>query len=265
MKKNLTILIVCLFYLVGYKAFSQTSGNAGANYCTPSIASGCTNWRTISVNVGPFSWSQETSTDCETSNFLGDTIRLNPGMTYSMEVSNANWCGAGVWIDFDNDFGLDTSDNVFHKYEANETNIYQFSLNIPETMLPGNYRLRVLTGWGTDCYNQSNNGFGPCGQYEYGNFQDFTLKISNPTSVIKSEKSNPLFVVSQSPDFLKLTLQAPLPKNAAIRLFTLQGKVVGEFWPESGQCEIATTALPEGVYLVGVSGQSRIQKVLIQR
>lgn len=259
------ILIFSWLFLLASEARSQIFGNSGANYCSPSFSSGCNNWRTLNVNVGQFSWSQETADDCQTSDFLLDTIRVNPGMSYTMEITNANWCGTGVWIDFGQDFGFDTSDNVFRMYEANETNIYQFTLTIPELQDLGNYRLRVITGWGTDCYSPSNNGFGPCGDYEYGNFQDFMLKVSLPTlnSEIHTLKSN--YTISRKEEEIRVNFHPAEFMPSELTLFSMLGKRLETYQIVLDTCYIDTSALPNGIYMIGGFEGKGLQKVFINR
>lgn len=258
-------LIFSLLFFHAYEVKSQFHETTGANYCNPTFASGCTNWRTISVNVGQFTWSQETSVDCETSDFLLDTIRVNPGMSYNMEITNANWCGTGVWVDFGQDFGFDTSDNVFRKYEANETNIYQFNLTIPDLQEVGNYRIRVITGWGTDCYSPSNNGFGPCGDYEYGNFQDFMLKVSLPTSKSGIRKSKSDYTLIQKEEEIQVAFQGTECMPSSLTIYSILGNPINTFQTRSGICLIPTSVLPNGMYMIGGLKGNVLHKVWICR
>lgn len=76
----------------------------------------------------------------------------------------------------------------------------------------GSYRMRVIAGCGTDCYTESANGFGACGVYQYGNFEDFTLYVAeiatgtNPAALL-----NPQLKVS--PNQVTELLTVDIPKH----------------------------------------------------
>lgn len=236
------------------------NGNAqfGANYCAPTFSNGCLNWRSINIMVSNFNWSQETSDNCLLSNFLTDTIYLTAGNNYQMEITNANWCGAAAWLDIGNDFLFDTSDNIFHQYQANETNIYTFNFPVSGLMEPGVYRLRVVTGWGTDCYNQSNNGFGPCGSYEYGNFQDFSVKINSASANRNklSDRQNFIVYKNRNEWEIKSNLKEGLRED--ITLYNLQGKLVGTIKLDGSTWKIPDNLFNEGFYIIRIGRFSEI-------
>ena len=61
---------------------------------------------------------------------------------------------------------------------------YDIQITGPATVAAGTYRMRVIAGWGTDCFDSaSTNGYGACGSYQYGSYQDFTIHVVAPSSV----------------------------------------------------------------------------------
>lgn len=266
MKTNtkIPIVLALLIIIFSLPSRAQNQGTAGANYCMPTFSNGCFNWRTINIMVNNLTWSQETATNCQTSSFLNDTIFASPGGSYNVEITNANWCGTGVWIDFGRDFGLDSSDNVFHSYQANETNIYQFGLSLPDTMAPGVYRFRVVTGWGTDCFSESNNGFGPCGSYQYGNFQDFSLKVQAPTAVSGLQKTQKELVVTQDETGFRIISELSATLENPPRLWNSHGQLMGLFQFNQTGWTFPSARLSKGIYLVEAGKKGGFQKVILR-
>lgn len=244
-----------LFFLAN---IPHGSAQFGANYCQPTFSNGCLNWRSINIMVANLNWSQGTADNCMNSNFLSDTIYLTAGNNYQMEITNANWCGASAWLDVDNDYLFDTSDNIFHQYQANETNIYSFNFSVHPLQDPGVYRLRVITGWGTDCYNQSNNGFGPCGTYEYGNFQDFSVKIIGASNVNDRLHRKPNFSIYQVGKDWEIRSNRPHGLEEQMNIFNLQGKLVAAIKSDGNSWKIPKSQFSEGFYIIHLGNVSEI-------
>jgi hypothetical protein len=225
--------------------------------CNPDFDSGCSNWRTKSISIAGFSWSQATSTNCAQGNFTQDTIFLVPGVGYSMTIQNGSWCGTGVWVDLNNDNSLDTSENLYYKYLANENNTYQFTLTLPDSLPLGAYAIRVVSGWGTDCFSESENGFGPCGIYTYGNYQDFILKATTVTSQKpkQQQEDRRIRAFKTTGDLLKIELPETLEAGQEVRIYDLQGNVVRRLTGQGLQWEIPLNHLSHGLYWIGIQGK----------
>jgi hypothetical protein len=145
-------------------------------YCSPSFVNSCFSWSNQSIGLDSINW---TLTDCTLSDFTSMSTTVTPGDSVAMSVTSGDWCGCSVWIDFNQDFAFDTIENLFHNYNGNQTYTYNFYIHIPPGLPPGSYRMRVLAGWGSDGYTEgSGNGWGPCGSYQYGNFDDFTINVA---------------------------------------------------------------------------------------
>lgn len=168
-------------------------------YCTPSFINGCSLWKNQAIALDSINWSIGLD-NCINYDYTGLSTTLTVGVPYNMQVTNGNWCGCGVWIDFNQDQSFDNGENLFHLYTANESNTYNFSITIPTSVPNGSYRMRVVAGWGTDCYAESNNGYGACGNYQYGNFDDFTVHIEGiPTGILQPATGQPMLKVSPNP------------------------------------------------------------------
>jgi GEVED domain/PKD domain len=167
-----------LFYALMLLAFFANT--ASAQYCSPTFTNGCFSWRNQNIVVGSINWALG-STSCNTSDYTGLSTTVTAGETLPMTVTNGNWCGAGVWVDFNSDFAFDDSENLYHSYQGASTATYNFNITIPANVAAGSYRMRVIAGWGTDTFDSaSTNGHGACGSYQYGSFQDFTLQVVAP-------------------------------------------------------------------------------------
>lgn len=204
MKTNVHIMAFLMLLLTGGYLFGQK------NYCSPTFSSGCSSWHNNSVTLDSIQWALG-STTCTISDYTNLKTTLIKGNTYSMTVTNGSWCGVGVWIDFNNDMVFDNSEVLYYEYNAQEIQTYNFNINIPSTVANGLYRMRVIAGWGTDCYStSSSNGYGPCGTYQYGNFDDFTVKIvSTQTGVEEFENQK----VSLSPNPVENNANVSVPEN----------------------------------------------------
>jgi len=216
----------------------------GQNFCSPVFALGCFNWNTQYVSVSNLSFT--IGSDCMIWDNTSDTAKVNAGSNYNMTISNGSWCGAGVWIDYNNDNSFDTSENVFHQYTANQMNTYSFNFTIPSSIASGNYRMRVISGWGTDCFSPSStNGFGPCGSYQYGNYNDFTISVSNTTSIewIVLDDDKTIY-----PNPVSFELNISNRDVNEINIFNLNGKLL--LSEKNPSQKINVSEIPKGSYFI---------------
>lgn len=242
MKKHSTTLLTIVLMMLNVS-------NMKAQFCSPSFASGCFSWRTQSVNVEAINWTVGTCTD---NDFTTDTAFLGASLPYAMTITNGDWCGAGVWVDLNNDLSFDASENLFYSYQANATNSYSFNLVIPAGTPTGNYRMRVISGWGTDCFNTSANGYGPCGSYQYGNFVDFTASVDGSTGIQQIGNALPILSASPNPfnDIVKVTLSKTPSENATIQIGDVIGRVVYKSGISSTSAIINLADLNRGFYFL---------------
>ena len=146
----------------------------------PSFANGCFSWSSQNIVLNTINWSLG-STQCTDYDHTAQSTNLQAGSSYPMSVTNGSWCGCAVWIDFDNSFTFDPGENLFYLYSAIATQTYNFNITIPALTPNGSYRMRVISPWGSDGFTPGQgNGWGGCGSFQYGNFDDFTINISAP-------------------------------------------------------------------------------------
>lgn len=238
-----------------------------AQYCSPSFLNGCSLWRNQSISIDSINWTIGSSL-CSTSDYTSDTAYLNAGSSYAMNVSNGDWCGCGVWIDFNSDFAFDSTENLFHLYTANQTNYYSFNISIPVSVSTGIYRMRVIAGWGTDCYTVSGNGYGPCGSYQYGNFDDFTVSIlALPTGTEDAMLSGHTFIEAfPNPVSDLLTISIPDFKsgNVQLRLTDITGRLIQNIPVVPNEQQVLDVRyLNKGIYLLNYIDSSNSQTLKI--
>ncbi len=173
--KQISILLKLLFVVVFFMATNMAKAQV---YCAPSFVNGCFSWNNQTISVGTITWAAATTTACTLWDFTTMSTVIAPGATVPMTVTNASYCGCSVWVDFNSDGDFDDiGENLYSQYTALSSNIYNFSISIPAATPVGLYRMRVIASWGSDGVTVSPNGYGGCGAYQYGNYDDFTLNI----------------------------------------------------------------------------------------
>ena len=217
-----------------------------AQYCSPNFANGCFNWYTHSVDVAELSWE---ATDCNASDQTDLSATVVAGVAMPMTVVNANWCGCAVWVDLDDNGDFDASEERFHLYGNMETATYDFDLLVPEGTVAGPHRMRIISGWGSDGVSVGDNGYGPCGDYQYGNHVDFMLNVE-PASGI-AEQGMTIRSLGANPTTGTLVLNASEPVDHVL-VRSVDGRVVRSipFNHHSGQLIVDMSGLLSGPYLV---------------
>jgi hypothetical protein len=253
MKTNVHILAFLMLLMTGGYLFGQK------NYCSPTFLSGCSSWHNNTISLDSIQWALG-STTCTLSDYTNLKTTLIKGNTYSMTVTNGSWCGVGVWIDFDNDMVFADQEVQYYAYIAQASQTYNFNISVPSTVPNGTYRMRVIAGWGTDCYSStSSNGYGPCGSYQYGNFDDFTVKIvSTQTGVDEFENQK----ITLGPNPVENNAIVKVPANRLplkYSIVDITGKLVkdGIFSAENNSVDLSS--LLKGVYFIDFNSNSAEQ------
>ncbi len=171
------------------QCFTTVSSAHTSTYCSPSFLNGCTLWGNQSVVLDSINWSLS---DCTISDYTALSTTLVAGDSVAMSVTSGVWCGATVWIDFNNDEVFDSLENLFHSYVgADPSYTYDFYITIPPGTPAGSYRMRVIGAWGSDGYTVGGgNGWGGCGSFQYGNFDDFTIHIAGGGCVVAASAND---------------------------------------------------------------------------
>ncbi len=226
---------------------------ANAQYCSPNFSNGCSGWNIMNVNVGSsFNWN---NTDCTVWDQTADMIMVNPADSIPMSVTDGTWSGCTVWVDWNNSGSFEDSENLYHNYVGGDPSFtYNFNIGIPPATPEGAYRMRVIGAWGSDGFTSgSSNGYGPCGSFQYGNFNDFTLQVDNSTAVADVVASpETAFTASPNPTTGRMTLnfgqQAPKDR---ITLESMDGRTLRAWNGTTAiTLDMDLSALPAGLYLV---------------
>lgn len=243
MKRLSTLFAFLLFTIIG----------AHAQYCSLIFASGCSGWHIMSLSVGTsFNW---TATDCMAWDQTSNVIPVSPADSIPMSVTDGIWSGCSVWVDWDNSGSFEDPENLHHEYVGGDPGYtYNFNIGIPPATPEGLYRMRVIGAWGSDGFTTgSGNGFGPCGSFQYGNFDDFTLRVDYSTAVADVGASAGMFFgANPNPTMGRLTLRLGEHATAArIILESMDGRTL-RTWNHLTEAtlDIDMSALPAGIYLV---------------
>jgi hypothetical protein len=236
---------------------------ARAQYCSPTFALGCGLWTNQSVNIGTINW---TNSDCTISDYTNLSTTVTAGTTVPMTVVSGNWTGCAVWVDLNNDLTFQDSENLFYSYVGGDPSYtYSFSITIPAGTLTGSYRMRVIAPWGSDGFLDTNvNGYGPCGSFQYGNFDDFTLNVSGSSSIAEAVPTD--LVATPNPTSGSLILQGD-PNGSVLRVVVrgVDGRTMGVHvrGARIDPLEVDLTALPEGAYTLECVSRSALRTVRV--
>ena len=244
-----SILFLALSLSPPLTALSQT-------YCSPTFANGCFNWHNQTIQVGSINWA--IGSDCTVSDFTTQSTTVNAGDQVPMTVISGVWCGASVWVDFDQSMSFEDSENLFHDYVGGDPGYtYAFTIDIPMGTPAGSYRMRVIGAWGSDGFTPgSMNGWGPCGSFQYGNFTDLTLVVDVGTAVEEADQQGQLVawpVPTHGP--LQVTLDGSFT-DRLVTLHTYDGRQLMEQRVPAGvsRTDLDLSDLEPGAYLLRVSG-----------
>jgi hypothetical protein len=244
-----------LFSLIAFFGIT-ISASSQISYCSPTFSNGCFSWNTKEVNVGTISWTLGVE-DCSISDYTTMQTDLTKGEPHPMIVVNGAWCGTGVWIDLNQDGTFDDTENLYYMYEASELQTYSFDITIPGTTENGLYRMRVVTGWGSDCFNAGDNGYGACGSYLYGSFQDFTMNVTTAIGVVENADLNST-TITMSPNPVQessvLTVTG-MNQGGTYAILDQMGKQVMTGRLTSNQSVLSLENLAAGVYVINIIGK----------
>lgn len=202
-----------------------------AQYCSPSFTSGCFLWRNQEVNIGTINWTLGAS-DCMLFDYTAQSTVLTPGVAEPMTVVSGNWTGCAVWVDLNNNGAFEDSENLYYSYVGGDPSYtYSFSITLPMGTPAGSYRMRVVAPWGSDGFLNTNvNGYGPCGSYQYGNFDDFTVIVSGTgvSEPISDQYEGLVLAPNPCTDLVSVATSGEDPLERVVIVGT-DGRLVKEF------------------------------------
>jgi hypothetical protein len=231
------------FALLSLLPFSSA---VAQNYCEPTFVNGCFSWQNQVIAIGTIDW---TSIDCTISDYTDMVTDITPGVPTAMTVTNGNWCGCAVWVDLDQSSSFDTTEVLFTQYGGSEVHDYDFDITIPANTPPGLYRMRVIAPWGSDGVSPGANGYGACGAYQYGNFDDFTLNVTGPESIAEAHAS-PVAVGPNPTEGLITIDTKAIGAVQRLIVWSADGRRMMErsIASNAGQVQADLSGLPSGLY-----------------
>lgn len=238
---------------------------AGAqDYCAPTFANGCSNWRTLEVQAGTLLWTPGAD-DCWIGIYTGMSTDVDAGSVLPLRVTNGVWCGVAVWVDLDQSGSFEAAENLYYSYVGGAPSYqYEFGITIPSGTPTGSYRMRIISPWGSDGVTTENgNGNGPCGFYQYGDFKDFTLNVGGTTAVAEARTSDA--VVSPNPAHDVFAVSG-LQAGDQVDVLDLGGRSVHAGTAQSDRLTIDASAWRAGLYAVRISGPrgTRSHRIVVE-
>lgn len=236
-------------YAIVLPALLALASSKAQIYCAPTFDFGCTLWYNQSITLGDIVWTS--NGDCTDADHSSLSTMVDAGQTLSMIVTSGVWTGCAVWVDFNQSNDFDDSENLYYMYVGGDPSYtYSFDITIPPGTPGGSYRLRVVAPWGSDGFLSTNtNGYGACGAYQYGNFDDFTLMVSGPESI--TEVRSAVLSVGPNPTagLVNITSAANNPVERIV-LLAVTGRPELYFTPEAPttNAQLDLGALPVGLY-----------------
>ena len=241
MKRLSALLSIALFSVV----------SVTAQYCSPNFLNGCTLWKVIAVSVGDLNW---TYSDCADWDQTAYVAIVDPADSIPMTVESGTWAGCSVWVDWDNSSSFEDSENLYHAYIGGPVSyIYNFNIGVPTGTPDGQYRMRVIGAWGSDGFTTgSENGYGPCGSYQYGSFDDFFLQVGLTTSIADPGTGSSILSASPNPTTGMVTLN--LGNGTAkdmIALVSMDGRVLRKMNATGATTmTVDLSDVPAGIYFI---------------
>ena len=259
MKKYYTILSLC-FMLVFSMGMKSSSAIAPLTYCTPVFANGCssggTSWYNHAIDFEQINWQSGGTGTCTDYDFTSTSATVYAGVAYPMTVTNGQWCGVSVWIDFNQNQDFDSTENLYHQYTGGTpTYTYNFNINVPANIPTGSYRMRVIASWGSDGYTVGSNGSGGCGtNFQYGNFDDFIVNIVGTPVGIENLNAFDELVLRISPNpttnIISVTMNSYKGNDARLLITDITGNIIDTYLVSNPKLDLDISKLAKGIYIL---------------
>lgn len=195
------------------------------------------------------------------------TTILHAGSTYTMTCApgyqgsayNENF---RAWIDYNSDgFLNEATELVFDSPNPGTTSVSQ-SFTVPASIAPGVVRLRVAMIYSPPSSPQEPS---PCGQWQYGEIEDYCVLLDPTVSVEEVNSSAISIYPNPAADYLRIALSPDLTtKRSFYEIMNIHGAVVSQgFFSQSEAIDIRD--LPSGTYAIRVRGNARFFSAIFIR
>lgn len=181
------------------------------------------------------------------------TDTLIAGETYSIACT-PGYAGTSynenfrVWIDYTIDGDFDDEGELV--FDPSPTTVQvNGTFVVPESITPGNSRMRVSMTY-TPIF--SNNEPEPCGEFTYGEVEDYCILLSTGLGLSEKSLSSWSFVPQPARDFIRFSSESDRPTSVVI--YSSDGRLLHDAsldrWPL-----IDVSTLSQGLYFMRVSNQ----------
>jgi hypothetical protein len=256
-----------LIFLLLFAWSLSFSTKVSAQYCDPTFVNGCSLWGNQTITLETLNWSLGSS-PCTDYDYTWMSANLTTGIPHLLTVTNGDWCGCAVWIDFDQNSTFDTYENIFYQYLPNASNTYSIYFTVPNGTPIGAYRMRIVSPWGSDGFQTTNvNGYGPCGAYQYGGYQDFTINITGPQG-LEDVTGNTRFMtaaMNNDNNQLVVTVASYRANNVILQLTDVSGRQIETRKVKSEKEVFDVSALAKGVYFLNYFDGAYRQNIKLTR
>jgi PKD repeat protein len=149
------------------------------DYCTPNVANLDP---TVGISRVIFGDIDNTSGVANTgySNFLSESTTVEKGLSYPLQVERTSTnkpMSRKVWIDWNIDGDFDDAGELVASEAAAKTLVFQDTVTVPGSAKAGTTRMRISTNYS----NMSNTA---CGPHQFGEFEDYSIVISNDDNTL---------------------------------------------------------------------------------
>jgi hypothetical protein len=195
----------------------------------------------------------------------GESYDLNFSLAYQSRTYTSYW---RIYIDYDRDGEFSSSEIVVTGY-ATSAGIYTANISVPASATIGQSRMRVML-------KHRRSVSSGCEIFSFGEVEDYTVNISNTTSLLANKTSaigsslsqtapteNLKLYPNPAKDFVTFYIQGNI--ESKVRISSLTGKTVDYMILEEEENEIDVSNLPSGIYFISIEdGEEIISKKLIK-
>ena len=177
------ITLILLAFFASITTFAQTGG-----YCLPTYNTVCNSPSTNDLidnfsTTGGITNISNLNSGCNfgPSNYqnVGQVVTTSPGsiINFSVQCGAIYAQGFAIWIDWNQDLDFTDPGEKIYESPSSGFQVFTGSFTVPQTLLCGDYRIRVRSEYATGGAN-----IDPCDNQTYGETEDYTLTVTNCSS-----------------------------------------------------------------------------------